>query len=339
MENKYISVSSSDYTNLSVVTVESEKELLLPVSRLRKMTFLLGILILVSTFLISYFIAKKLTRSIDRIKKDIGNLSIENLNIDFDRNYSDLDELNQLGYAFDKMCKRLRISIKETIDAKVHEKEANRLAFQSQMNPHFLYNTFAVMAAISGEQNVPEVEQMCIKISKMLRYLTYNSSFTVTLKEEMEYTKNYLEIFKKRYETRLVYSVNIEKELLSVKIPKLILQPLVENSILHGFDENTFKLEVSVEGKIRDKEIWIITVKDTGKGFTPEQLENIINGIEKFKSNIEFKDIMNKKVGLINTYARLYLHYRGKTIFDIKTTQGCTEILIGGPLIVQNNDS
>jgi two-component system, sensor histidine kinase YesM len=328
-EKLLVSVLISDYSNIRVITAESEEKLLSPVASLKYNTIYIMIILLLVTLLASYLISKKIAHSISLIKNKVNNLSIDNLSINFSAEYNGMDELNQLYQTFSNMCGKLKESINLQIKSREKENAARLAAFQSQINPHFIYNTLSVIGAKGNESNAPLVEEMCCKLSSMLRYITGSTSFVGVLSEEIEYANNYLNLVKSRYEERFEYQIKGNENLNNIKIPKMIVQPIVENCIFHGFGEGVKVLTVAIGIKIIENK-WLIEIEDNGRGFSGEALESVYKEINDVVNEAGLVKISNQKVGLVNSYIRLYLFYKGDLIFDIETGENGSKVTIGG---------
>lgn len=228
-----------------------------------------------------------------------------------------IDEIEELEDSFSQMLSRIS-------EASVREKKAYALALQAQMNPHFLYNTLAVIAAQGLDEGNEKVYGMCAELSDMLRYVAAYESVTVKLSEEINHTKNYLSLMKSRYEEYFNYSINVDDALLDMPVPKLFIQPLAENCFKHGFKdaEPPWTIEISMHGT---REAWQLRIKDNGSGMSPETAQGIIDRVKKFSEDSEMGCIGG--LGTVNTIVRLRLTHNSNTECIINGDGG-TEIII-----------
>ncbi|MDK2800407.1 MAG: two-component system, sensor histidine kinase YesM [Clostridiales bacterium] len=185
------------------------------------------------------------------------------------------------------------------------------LALQSQMNPHFLFNTLQTIywkvCSFTGKSN--EVNRMIENLSDILRYSLETGEMNVTLEEEIKNTISYIEIQKIRYKDKFDVIWEYDDDIKQLKVVKLLLQPLVENSIYHGIKEKEGKSYIKI--KINHSNHWIkIVVIDNGLGITPEKL---IKLQEKLNQDQDYSE----HIGLFNTNKRLMLTYYGNQ-FRIK---------------------
>jgi len=240
----------------------------------------------------------------------------------------------EIKAAFERF--RELINTTELINLSV--KQSQYLALQNQINPHFLYNT---LEAIRGEAlcvGVTSIAQMTEALSTFFRYTISNMDSLVTLDEELENIENYYIIQQYRFGDRLSLSVEIDDEdsdwILNCRMPKLTLQPIVENSIYHGLEPKLGKdnLKIKIEST---KNLLIITVSDDGLGFEEERLSilnNALNGI----SMDYVKPDREKKGGiaLINVNSRIKLLFGEKYGLYIYSTPGAgTDVQITLPVI------
>lgn len=178
------------------------------------------------------------------------------------------------------------------------------LALQSQISPHFLSNTLETiyLKALSYTKGPNDVTKMIENLSQILKYLLSNPSETVTIKEEIENTKAYIEILKVRYKDRFRVVLNYDETLSSCLIMKLMLQHLIENSIKHGLKKKDGKGTIKVKIKFINKKQIKISVIDNGMGMSKERLLKVR---EILNSDFDFQD----HIGLMNTKERLKLLY------------------------------
>lgn len=327
----------SDYTNFTVLLVDSEKKLLSPVIDFRNAILLVGIVLLFITLFISYFVAKQVTTPIKQIHKSIKALSLENLSPSNSEGLnSGLNELEELNMAFSKTCARLKNSLEEVVSSKSYEIQAKMLALQSKMNPHFLYNTITTIYAMAEQENNAKIMEVCQDLSKMLRYILSESSAPVTIKKETSYALSYLELMTKRYKDFLHYSVEIPDEMETIMLPKMILQPLVENSTKYGINVAP-PWHISIRGTvIGDK--WYLSVEDNGPGFGPDKIRSLKENFASINIDEALKDTNFEGIGLENIYRRLKLSYGEAAVFEISDNhKRSTIVTIGGTCTLERD--
>jgi two-component system sensor histidine kinase YesM len=230
------------------------------------------LLVLLLSIIISTGITKPLYRLIDYMKHaEEGQLDIKVIKVGY-------GEIAVLERQFKGMLERINTLIKDVYQTRLKQKDAEYAALQSQINPHFLYNTLQMIKAEAVINDDEIVSQMITSLGYLLRYAIYNKHEMVLIQDEVEYVKNYLYIFKKRFEERIGFKLSLEDDTLKCKIPKLILQPVIENSITHGLSGICEAGEINIAIKfINNKCDVLIEVYDNGCGIEENKLQRIIN--------------------------------------------------------------
>lgn len=175
------------------------------------------------------------------------------------------DEIGQLGEKFNKMIANIQNLINTVYKEELMRKNAETEALQAQINPHFMYNTLDSINALAELKGVDDISKITVAFSKLLRASISNDKNIISLREEISYVTNYMTIIKIRYNNRINFITDLQEESLEFRVPKLIIQPLVENSIVHGLADKTDYCEVKIKSYIRE-DILYIEVKDNGKG-------------------------------------------------------------------------
>jgi len=265
--------------------------------------------VLIFGMIFALTIARNTTSPMRQLHKVVRRTEMENLTGKSEhRLLSAPREIADVYIDFKQMCEKLDISIKETINARTKEAEANFKALQAQMNPHFLYNTLSVIAESCDEGENENASFMCKRLAYMLRYVTRAEGNQTTLEKELNYTLDYLALMQKRYEGHLIYEIDIPNELMQVELPKLVLQPLVENSISHGFKNSRPPWKIKLTGRI-SAGFWELEVEDNGCGIENGRLDEIKHRIED--RQWEYSNESDGGLGLISTMVRLKLMYKG----------------------------
>lgn len=230
---------------------------------------------------------------------------------------------DEVSLSFNSMVRKIKELIQITYESKILLDEMEIKFLQQQMNPHFLFNillTIQIKAKMSGDE---KIYQMISSLSSLLRAGIYGDKrATITIREEMRYVEYYLSLQRERYEERLKYEIEVEDEsILDCEIPRLVVEPMVENTIIHGVEAVDGNLEVNIRLHCEGDRI-LITVKDNGAGFDVEELNM------KDSKAIDGK-MKHEKTGINNTHHRIRLMYGepyGIQIFS-KPMKG-TEVLI-----------
>jgi two-component system sensor histidine kinase YesM len=325
-----VTYTNSESTGWKVLIVESQQLVLAPVVTFTKIVIFGCIGLLFLTLLISFGLAKKVTTPIQSIHRAIKKLDLDMLFAQTQPKLtSDLNELEELNVAFENMSVKLKQSMDALLLSQSQEMQSKMLALQSQMNPHFLYNTLATVIIMAEENMTDGVITMCKNVSHMLRYISSHKSPLVKLKAEIEYTQKYLECMKYRYRNHLSYEIDIDPRMNEIDIPKLVIQPLVENAIKHGArNEPPWKITVHA---YQERDHWKVSTSDNGPGFTPENIAAIDRKIREIDAKGLLPSLELDGMGLINIYIRLKLLYQEEMLFQIaNSNEGGALITIGG---------
>ncbi len=242
-------------------------------------------------------ISAKETASIDEIVRAINSVQDGNLNtqLTIDSN----DEFQIIGQAYNKMLSDIKNLIEKNQEETQRSMMAEIKQLESQFHPHFLFNTLeTIRCLVKFAPN--DVDRIIISLSALLRYSINNTVKTVPLGEDLEHTKNYLEILKYRFEGRLDYEISIEEEALDCIVPKLLTQPIIENAVKHGF-EGREHLSIRIKGRFFENDL-VIVIFDDGAGIEEDKVREIQSML---------KDAENRTVnmGLYNVCRRIQLMY------------------------------
>ena len=268
---------------------------------------MLFLMLTTTTFLSARRIADSKTKVIDEIIEAIAN--VQNGNLDMLLNINTQDEFQIIAESYNKML----LNIKSLIE--VNKEEARQIVLseikqlESQFNPHFLFNTLEMIKFMS-KMDPASVNKIIVSLSTLLRYSINNTNSKVTLYEDLEYTKNYLLIQKYRFDKGFDYSINVDEATYDCIVPKLIIQPIIENAIKYGFENKKY---VSVEikaGIILDN--LVIVIHDNGIGMNALYLEEIKQILNQSKNS-------STHIGLFNVHRRIQLTYGEKYGIEIQS--------------------
>jgi sensor histidine kinase YesM len=164
-------------------------------------------------------------------------------------------------------------------------KDTNLKSLQSQINPHFLFNTLNTIARMALIENAPKTEELMYALSDILRYSLRNSDNLVTIETEINNIKKYLFIQYTRYNDRLKYEINISPKIMDFKIPVMTLQPIVENAIIHGLENKKEGGEIIISGNLVLNKFIILEIYDNGIGIDEKKLKLINEGTKSYDSS------------------------------------------------------
>ena len=289
---------------------------------------LVGALLLAILLVVVYLLADRISRPLREFSAGIERISLDNLASDIPLlSSSYTEELQALDRAFRAMLLKLNQSIG-------FEMKAYMAALQSQMNPHFLYNMLSAIAESADEDGSPRTVRMCEKLSSMLRYMADYTSEQVSLQEDIANMRDYLDLMKVRYEEHFSYVIETCDALRGQHVPRMTLQPLVENCFQHGFKNKRPPWCIHVRFACENG-LWSIEVRDNGCGISAVEIENIHRKIDGYQKNLAatYSELRLGGMGLVNTILRLRLARREAIQFDIRSSEdGGTTVVIGGSL-------
>lgn len=335
---EYAASETSTYTNYTYMTILPEREILGPVNQLLWILFGVVAAILLVAVVISYRLSRSIVRPIKHLKHIIQRMELDTLGKERATSYPvSVNELEELYQAFQVMSDSLKTSMNQLIETQEQELKSRALALQSQMNPHFYYNSLASIMIMAENGDTDTVVKTCRNLSNIMRYITNTSSTVVTLREEIDYVQKYLYCMKVRYQSSLNYVIDVEESLLDERIPKLIIQPIVENAIKYGADCEP-PWNIAVRG-YRGEDFWQIDVTDSGNGFTDEAMEKIRRNIEKAKENPGMPELKINGLGTLNVYLRWSLFCKDQMVFTYgNTAEGHGKVSIGRRWKQENKD-
>jgi two-component system sensor histidine kinase YesM len=220
------------------------------------------------------------------------------------------DELGDLADGFNRMVVHIEHLIKNEYEAKMREKEAEFSALQHQINPHFMYNTLELINMLAYEEKHQEASQVVTNLGRLLRYTVEQQKRPVLLKEEIKFIQAYLDIQMYRFDKELAVKIDVEPELEQVFLPKLSLQPIIENAIEHGLPDGRGQIRIEVR-RIGDD--CLISIEDNGSGLGEEQVLELQRRIHFPDSYVEDSDDLfgerRKGFALKNVNRRFQLLY------------------------------
>ncbi|MFD2214788.1 cache domain-containing sensor histidine kinase [Metabacillus endolithicus] len=311
---------------LKFVSVIPQKVIMEDANKFLGLGLIVIIISLVIAVLLIYFFSKLLSKRILRLGEQIDTVSEGDLNVYIQVDGE--DEIGLLSYQLNYMIRNIRELIEEVDKAhrknNILEKRQQEIKLKmmaSQINPHFLFNaleSIRMKAHMKGEKEIAGVVKL---LGKLMRKSISVTGEMVTLQNEIDLVRCYLEIQKFRYDDRLTYSLNIDPLSEELYIHPLIIQPLVENAVLHGIEDKSQGGQVEITTKVIGEELHVL-VSDNGVGIDEEKLQLINKALE----NIE--DTRENRIGLVNVHQRLILTFGKKSGLTIKSQPNSgTEVL------------
>ena len=272
----------------------------------------LAILLLVYILLVILAVQHLIIHPIHQLNETIENLDYKNNELHLQTNLK--NEIGSITSHVNHMLDRISSLNQRDIEsqARIYEMELNKkqtqiYAYQSQINPHFLYNMLQCMRGISLMHDIPEVAQICTNMADLFRY-SIKGAFLVPLENELNIIDKYLYMIEVRFQGRITYKLEVSENTKDCLIPKMILQPIVENAIFHGLDEIEEGGIVTIKTTRSEDDLYI-TVTDNGVGFSKEKLYDLTRKLEEeitFINNSSSETSDN--IGVINIHNKIRLY-------------------------------
>ncbi|PZD97496.1 hypothetical protein DNH61_02145 [Paenibacillus sambharensis] len=260
--------------------------------------------------LIIMVLSRSLNARIVRLWKQMKQ--VKNQHFDLPEMEQANDEIGQLTGEFNRMTAQISLLIRDVYEAELGRRQAQLNALQSQINPHFLFNTLETIRMNSLMKGEQETALVINRLARSFRRSITWGSDTVPLREELSYIEDFLEIQKFRFEDRLEYKFDMEPSLLDVQIPKMSVLPIVENACIHGIERMEEAGFIEIVG-IREVDAIRIVVRDNGPGISEEKLKEISQAMRT--------DVLNqgRHIGIRNVYNRLKLYYLKDFALDYRS--------------------
>lgn len=259
---------------------------------------LAGIVLLIICMMYSFWITRIMTKPIKALESVCKQ--VEQGNLDVRAKIRSHDEYGTLGNTFNLMLDQLQDHFKKEIKEHKRKSEMQFQILQAQINPHFLYNTLDSIRWLAVMQNIENIAKMSSSLISLLKYNLSSSQTFATLQEELESVKNYIKIQKFRYSDIFDFSIKVDPKALNCNVLRFILQPLIENSIIHGFLDSEGVYSIRISAFFSDEQLHIKVI-DNGSGMEQEQ-------IDKINSSTKQKNRFNH-IGVANIRERIQLYF------------------------------
>ena len=262
----------------------------------------LGLVSLALFLFLTYIIADQITKPIVALQKEMEKVESLNFPVPSETNVTGTKEIISLHRSYQKMMKKIHDLALQVLEEEKEEAKAELAALQNQINPHFLYNTLDSILYLIDEKKDEQAEKMIIALSRFFRLSISKGKNIIPLANELDHCKYYLTIQKMRFGDSFSYTVENHVKG-NYYVLKLILQPIVENSLVHGFGEHPERdAKIHVEAN-EDNEHLIFVLEDNGFGILPEKVKEIQDRL------IDLKESPHLGVGMLNVARRIRLYY------------------------------
>ncbi|WP_256865429.1 sensor histidine kinase [Paenibacillus sp. 32352] len=274
-EKRLITIKTVNNIGWKIIGVSYMDEIVATKKEIGTFIFWLLLFVILFVVLISAFMSAKISQPIKRLDKSMRRVEQGDFNIHIP--ITGNDEVGRLSRRFNLMVTQIR----QLMDQNIREQESKRKSelevLQSQINPHFLYNTLNSVVRMAGSGKSEDVITMITSLSKFFRISLSRGKTIITVQEELEHIRNYLIIQKIRYKNKFDFEIKAEEQALPCQTLKLLLQPLVENAIYHGIEYMVDEGHIHISASIREGKL-LFEVRDNGLGIPPEKLEPLLQG-------------------------------------------------------------
>jgi two-component system sensor histidine kinase YesM len=280
-----------------------------------KINIMFGVFGLLLVILATLFVSFRITSPIRILLQYIQEVEKGNMKVELEPIGN--DEIGVLGYRFKNMIEKIDDLINREYKLELENKTNQLKVLQSQINPHFLYNALQSIGTIALKNKVPQIYTLVTHLSKIMRYGMNMEEDMVALLKEINYIKAYLLLQKERFGDQLEYSIHVDDEVLNVHVPKMILQPIIENYFKHGFEsrDRVGKIEIKCN---KDGEFLAIYILDNGSGVSEGRLKEIDTFLNEDHSR---RDHADSNIGLKNVHSRLKLNYEHLATMELSNQE------------------
>ncbi len=299
-QQRLVTIKTVGYTGWKIIAVDPFQDIDYMSARFQTYTVIIAVFIIILLVFINILLSSRIAKPIEQLEKYVKE--IENGDFCREVEVSGSYEIEHLGKAINSMVKQTR----KLMDDIIAEQEAKRRseldALQAQINPHFLYNTLDSIVWMTENERYKDAVCMVTSLARLFRISLSRGKNIIPVSDELEHVKNYLIIQSFRYSDKIKYSIEAEPQVLNCATIKLIVQPLVENSIYHGI-EYMDNGEIDIKAYRRGDDLYIDVI-DNGPGMPQEQVDALLSG-EKDTSNRD----RGSGIGIQNIQERIKLYF------------------------------
>ena len=263
------------------------------------MVFLVGLFLLI-LMIINASISSRITVPIRELEKSVNALETGNLDAEVYQGGS--YEIRHLGRSIGDMAKQIKVLMQDIVAEHESKRKSEFDTLQSQINPHFLYNTLDIIVWMIENEQKSEAVKVVTALARFFRISLSKGKSIITVRDELEHVRNYLMIQQMRFKNKFTYTIDAAPEVLGLASLKLMLQPLVENAIYHGMEFKDGDGIIAVTAVQKEDGLWF-TIQDNGLGMTEEQVESLLT---------EHAHVSSKRgsgIGVKNVNERIRLYF------------------------------
>ncbi|MEK3697901.1 MULTISPECIES: sensor histidine kinase [unclassified Paenibacillus] len=296
---------------LLIKTDIPRSRLLQKINQIKVMTVVVILMSCLVITLFSFGLSYTITKPIKALRRSMKQAEVGQY-LAIDKEQAN-DEIGSLVHSYNKMITTIRTLIEDVYIGEIKQRQAKFMALQNQINPHMLYNTLESIRMKALMKDDDETAEMIKILARMFRLVLAKEGKQHSVKHELEYTANYLQLQNIRFDQMFQLELEIPDEMLECSIIPLVFQPIVENSINHGFEDYSRMLDIRIEGSWTEQGEMLFRIMDNGAGMSMDkqsELNSLLNGADVHKYKLEFNvEQTGKGLGLLNIAERIKLHY------------------------------
>ncbi len=299
-ERRDINVKSVGYTGWKLLSVTPEKGL--PLNNLKMRLFVVFVVaaFLLVLVLINAFISSRITNPIQELEKSVN--AIEEGELDTQVYTGGSYEIRHLGRSIGDMASRIKTLMEDIVAEHESKRKSEFDTLQSQINPHFLYNTLDIIVWMIENEQKQEAVKVVTALARFFRISLSKGRSIIPVQDELEHVRSYLMIQQMRFKNKFTFAIDAEPRVLNLASLKLMLQPLVENAIYHGMEFMDGDGEIHIKVYLDHKELWF-QISDNGLGMTGEQVDNLLSDRPHVSSR------RGSGIGVKNVNERIRLYF------------------------------
>ncbi|GLX70232.1 cache domain-containing sensor histidine kinase [Paenibacillus glycanilyticus] len=312
----YERLNAGDWIMIGSVPMDQVLE---KVTSFRHTLIFIAMISFVIAMLLASLIAAGVTRPLKELNKKMKQVEMGDFRAAIE--VKGKDELSTIQHSFNKMTAEISSLISKVYETELLKKEAEIKALQTQINPHFLYNTLSTIDSISSIDGDERVSFICIALGNMLRY-NLNGGSLATVQEEITHLHQYLSIYQIRFSKLFTYEIEVEPGLEDIIVPKFLIQPLVENAIIHGLEQKVGNKTVLVRLSNLDESTLKIVIEDNGVGMDPAMIELFHRKLSNSNDIVSRQSSPRTMIGLANVFKRIQMYYDNDPRVEIYSQPG-----------------
>lgn len=321
-EKQFFIRYTSDISSLATVSLVPYRILIKDAVNLRSKFIIIGILAVFLALIASLILSSRICRNLQILTKSMEDIKAGNL--DARARIGSQDEIGKLADTFNNMMIRIKVLMKEVKAKEKLKREAEQSVLAAQIQPHFIYNTLNTIQYMAHMNHENQIENVTHALAELLRSVLGNRDEFITLWEEREYIDNYITIERFKYQNHFSLVWDVDEKLWSFPIPKLLLQPIVENALIHGIADMADGGVINIKIYKNEDEI-VFKITDNGKGIKAEIIEKLLSETQR-EDGSRFR-----RVGIANVLDRISMIYGkqyGGTIYSYPDMFTCVELHI-----------